>query len=224
MSKLYRLIVFDWEGTLGDTLGQIFHHIALEAERLKLGKFDDITARQSMDLGLAMMLKKIFPQLQENQYEQLIYGVHQGLNTKSCQVFLIPGAKEFVSELYDKGINLAIATNKGQQSLQRALHASGLDSFFKVTRSAGQTAPKPCPEMLEEIINEFHDIEPSQTLMIGDSETDIEMANSLNIDAIGMDFYHQQKDVLLEAGALAVFDNYFDLAKHLQLPNLREPL
>ena len=58
---------------------------------------------------------------------------------------------------------------------------------------------------------------PSQTLMIGDSVSDIEMAKQLGVDAIGVDFYHQQAANLRMTGALDVFDDYQELAKYLQL-------
>ena len=102
-------------------------------------------------------------------------------------------------------------------SLQRALQASGLDVFFTITRSAGQVPAKPCPQMLEEIM-EACGVTASQTLMIGDSVSDVEMSRQVNVDVIGFDFYHQQAANLRAAGALDVFDDYRQLARHLGLP------
>ncbi|KTD20559.1 phosphatase [Legionella lansingensis] len=217
MSKPYRLVVFDWEGTLGDTLGQIFNSVATEARRLNFGEIDQQVARQAVDLGLVKALRKVFPHLSDAQHEQLLYAVQQSLISRSTEVYLIPGAKDFVGRLQQAGIDVAIASNKGQQSLQRVLHISGLDTLFKVTRSAGQTAAKPSPEMLKEILDTF-DVTADEALMVGDSVTDMQMAKNLGVDAIGVDFYHQQKTALLAAGALAVFDDYQHLADYLQLP------
>ncbi|KTC77007.1 HAD family hydrolase [Legionella brunensis] len=217
MSKPYRLVVFDWEGTLVDTLGQIFNSVATEAKRLNFGEIDEQLARQSVDLGLVKALRKIFPHLSEEQHQQLLLAVQQSLITRSTEIYLIPGAKDFVSRLHRAGIDIAIATNKGQQSLQRTLHASGLDNWFKVTRSAGQTAAKPATQMLEEILETFG-VAADEALMIGDSATDMEMARNLGVDAVGVDFYHQQNAALLAAGAKAVFDDYEHLADYLHLP------
>ncbi|CEK09817.1 HAD family hydrolase [Legionella hackeliae] len=217
MSKSYRLVVFDWEGTLGDTLGQIFNSVATEARRLNFGDIDEQLARQSVELGLVKALKKIFPHLSDEEHEQLLNAVQQALISRTAEVYLIPGAKDFVNRLCQAGIDVAIATNKGQQSLQRVLHVSGLDAFFKVTRSAGQTAPKPSVQMLEEILDTFG-LTTDEAVMVGDSVTDIEMAKNLGVDAIGVDFYHQQKDALLAAGAKVVFDDYQHLADYLHLP------
>jgi len=78
--------------------------------------------------------------------------VQLAMVTRPTELCLIPGAKAFIEKLIAAKIDIAIATNKGQHSLQRALQATELDKLFKVTRSAGQTPAKPCPQMLEEIM------------------------------------------------------------------------
>lgn len=217
MSKSYRLVIFDWEGTIGeDTIGQVLNALDIETNKIHLGPINRQIAREYIDLGLVKAITKIFPALSAQQYEYLLAAVQQTLTACAMDVCLIAGAKTVIQQMADAGINLAIATSKGQQSLQRALQHSGLDAFFKVTRSAAQTAPKPSPLMLEEILNEFA-ATPQQTLMIGDSVADMEMAMAIEIDAIGVDFYHLQKAQLLAAGALHVFDDYQQVARFLQL-------
>jgi phosphoglycolate phosphatase len=168
---------------------------------------------------LVKAIKKVFPHLSLMEYERLINAVQVSLMSRHSDVYLIPGAKEIIQRLHDDGIDLAIATNKGQQSLRRALQITGLDNYFKVTRSAGQTPPKPSPQMLEEILAVFS-IPVAEALMIGDSSTDIEMAKSIGMDAVGVNFYHQHSDLLLAAGALSIFDDYRQLGDYLQLSDL----
>lgn len=216
MNKRYRLVVFDWEGTLSDTLGQVLNCVAVEARRLNFGELDDNVARQSVGLGLVKAIKKVFPHLTFDEHEQLLAAVQQSLMSRHSDVYLLPGAKEIVQRLHQNGIDLAIATNKGQQALVRALHITGLDAFIKITRSAGQTLPKPNPQMLQEILQVF-DLSATDALMVGDSLSDIEMANSLGMDVVGVNFYHQQLDTLRTAGAIEVFDDYLLLADYLQL-------
>lgn len=218
MSNPYQLVVFDWEGTISDTLGLILHTVASEANILGFGEVDPYKARKYVDLGLVQALKKLFPQLSSRQHEQLVHAVQHSMVTRPTEVRLIPGSLEFIEHLHRLKIDVAIATNKGHQSLLRALQATGLDEFFKVTRSAGQAPAKPSPQMLEEIMEEFGR-DPSSTLMIGDSAMDMEMATRINVTAIGVDFYHQQEAALKAAGALAVFDDFKLLADFLNLPN-----
>lgn len=215
----YQLVVFDWEGTVADTLGLILHTVASEANALGFGEIDPYEARKYVDLGLVQSLKKLFPGLSETEQEQLVQAVQQALISRPTEVCLIPGALEFIHQLHDAKVDLAIATNKGHQSLMRALQATGLEEIFKVTRSAGQVPAKPCPQMLEEIMEVFGQGADS-TLMIGDSVTDIEMAKNIDVAAIGVDFYHQQEGALKTAGALFVFDDYKLLANHLGLSHV----
>ncbi len=214
MISPYDLVVFDWEGTIADTLGLILHTVALEAKALGYGEFDPYQARQYVDLGLVQALRKIYPHLSVEENERLLQAVQHSLHTRSVDVCLIPGVREFIYQLHEANINIAVATNKGQQSLLRALQATGLDEIIKVTRSAGQVPAKPCPQMLVEIIDAFGG-STSRTVMIGDSVTDMEMAKSIDVTAIGVDFYHQQDSALKTAGALAVFDDYKLLADFL---------
>lgn len=219
MSNPYQLVVFDWEGTIADTLGKVLHVIAEEAKIHGFGEIDPYQAKKYVALGLMQALRKLFPHLTDTQHEQLVQAVQSAMVSKPTDVCLIPGAKQFIYQLSEAHIDIAIATNKGHHSLLRAIHVAGLDEMVKVTRSAGQVPAKPCPQMLEEIMEEFGR-DPSSTLMIGDSVADMEMAKNVNVTAIGVDFYHQQESALIDAGAVAVFDDYQLLADYLKLANV----
>ncbi|RAP34710.1 HAD family hydrolase [Legionella quinlivanii] len=217
MSKRYRLVVFDWEGTISDTLGQIIDYVASEAKRLNFGELNPEIARENVNLGLVKATKKVFPHLSTQQMEELLEAVQSKLYTRHAEVYLIPGVLDLIRRLSEEGVFLAIATNKGQQSLHKALQSTGLEKYFIVTKSAGSLPSKPHPEMLKEILQDFG-VTASETLMIGDSPTDMEMAKSLQVDVIGVDFYHQHPELLEQSGALAVFDDYQLVADFLQLP------
>lgn len=211
MTKPYQLVVFDWEGTLGeDSLSAIISVLSTVAERLHLGSFDLLLARQVITHGLATAIKKLFPLTSMHQREELLRDTQKGMILEASDVRLMPGALNIVRWLYDEGVFLAIATNKGHQGLMRALKFSGLNEFFQVTRSASQVPAKPCPQMLEEIIDVFG-VTREQTVMIGDTPTDMSMATSINVDAIGMDFFHSEAVDLYDAGALHVFNDYQQL-------------
>jgi phosphoglycolate phosphatase len=211
-------VVFDWEGTLADTFGHILHTLNLEAARMHLGRFDENLARQHLMLGLVVAIRKIFPELKLPQQEYLLRTVQDSLASATMEVHLIPGARKLVEELFNKGFNLGIATNKGHHSLQRALQASGMQTYFAATRSAGQVSPKPCPDMLKELMD-FCGVSANETLMVGDSVTDIEMANAVSVGSIGVNFYHQKEleAQLMAAGALIVVDDFQQLTRFLEL-------
>lgn len=216
MSKPYDLVVFDWEGTLGDTLGQILYAFASEAKRLGLSPFDMELGRKYIVLGPVVTVRKLFPYLPTHEQSDLLQAAQLAMISNTADVCLMSGAHEVLQKIQGAGIKLAIATNKGQQSLARDLAASHLNELFDVTRAAGQAPAKPCPQMLEEIMFECG-VSPDRTLMVGDSTSDIEMAKNAGVLAIGVDFYRQNESILRSAGAHEVIDNFQQLAKIIAL-------
>ncbi|MBA2649227.1 MAG: HAD-IA family hydrolase [Legionella sp.] len=214
MSNPYGLVVFDWEGTIADTVGQIIHSVTDEADKLGLGKVAPISVNKYVSLGLDQAIRKSYPMSSNSQQTQLMEAVQQALFSQNAQLRLVPGVVDFIKTLQGAKVNLALATNKGQFSLTRALQTTGLESFFKVTRCAGLVPAKPCPQMLEEIMVVFNQ-DAAGTLMIGDSITDMEMASRINVDAIGIDIYNQHEVDLKTAGAKVVFQDYWQLAGYL---------
>lgn len=221
MGKTYSLVVFDWEGTLGDTLGQLINTVSDEAKKLGFGEVDEQSARDYVSLGLVVAVKKLFPDLSEDNHKTLMLAVQNSLVTHGSEIYLLPGAFEILECLKKSGVDLAVATNKGEQALRRSLKLSKLEQFFTVTRTASQSPCKPCPQMLEEIMQHCG-VTPEQTLMVGDSIMDIEMANNAGVDAVGIDFYDNQSSNLLAYGAIEVFENYQQLAAYLQLSDFKK--
>ncbi len=216
MKQPYKLIVFDWEGTLGDPLGHVHSALSQEAKALSLGAYDMLSARKYVSLGLDKAVKKIFPGFQLPQYERLLLGVQQALMLSHTDVYLFEGAKQCIEKLHKAGVLLAIATNKGQQSLARTLDVLALKPFFAMTRAAGEAPPKPSPDMLADIL-ETLGVLPEETLVIGDSPSDIDMARALNVAALGVDFYHQHTDALKQAGAVDVLYDFKQIETYLGL-------
>ena len=160
--------------------------------------------------SVTQVIQDVLPDWSDQHIAQFckIHGLYQ--NAAPSSETLFPGAKHLIADLHRENMELAIATNKGYHSLMQALRDTGLDAYFSIIRAAGQVPPKPCPQMLTEILEESLS-STAQALMVGDSPADIEMAQQIGMEAIGVDFYHQSGGFLLEKGALAVFDNYKDL-------------
>ncbi|MFZ4077446.1 MAG: HAD-IIIA family hydrolase, partial [Legionellaceae bacterium] len=204
MKRSFDLVVFDWEGTLGDPLGHVMDELYKQSQAMGLGAFDASLARQHMTLGLEYVIKKLFPRVSLSQAEQLLHVVQRSLVATHQDSILFPGVLRLLRALKAEKIDRAVATNNNQQALARALHHTGLEGFFTVTRAAGQVPLKPCPQMLEEIMGVCA-VDPSRTLMIGDSMADIEMAAFAGAHSVGIDFYYQQEEALKRAGAQLVF-------------------
>jgi len=111
MNMPYQLVVFDWEGTLGDPLGHIHEALKTESEALGLGVYDVELARRYVTLGLDKAVRKIFPDLALYQYERLLAGVQQALVSHHRAVYLFPGVRHLLEQLRKAGVDMAIATN-----------------------------------------------------------------------------------------------------------------
>ncbi|HVT62540.1 MAG TPA: HAD-IIIA family hydrolase [Legionellaceae bacterium] len=216
MFKRYQLVVFDWEGTIAEnSLGYLLVALTKAAERLGLGTFDLPAARLLAPLGLATVVKKLFPLVAHHQQMECINETHKILAEFSNAVQLVPGVEKTIQWLAKSGMHLAIASNKNAQGLARVLQTSGLEPYFPITRTASDAPAKPCPQMMQEILQAYA-MQAHQTLMVGDSNSDMEMAHAIGVDAVGMDFYHVEEAELRAAGALQVFDNYQDLMKYIK--------
>lgn len=216
MFKHYQLVVFDWEGTITEnSLGYMVVAMAIAAERLHLPSFDLAYARQVITLGPAAAVKKLYPGASLHEQEDLFNETQKTTQDISSTVQLLPGVKQTIQWLHTEGMHLAIATNKSTQGLARVLRLSGIGDYIHVTRSATEAPPKPCPQMLEEIMSEFS-LAAQETLMVGDSSSDMEMAATLGVDAIGMDFFQTDEQGLRAAGALAVFHDYEQLTQYIK--------
>lgn len=218
MNNTYRLVVFDWEGTLGDTLGKLIALLKKESQQMGLNAVDEQLARRYLMLGLNVALKKIFPSISLQQEKDLCQKLVLCHAAKSKTVYLIPGARRIVEAFYNSGYDIAIATNKSHQSLQRDLINSELNQYITITRSASQVPAKPCPQMLEEIMA-FCDVSASETLMIGDTTSDVSMAGMLDVKSFGVNFYNQADEIqkLYDEGADKVFEDYQEMALELNL-------
>src|SRR3990167_4738468 len=107
MAKTYKLIIFDWEGTLVDTLGRVLHNVAIEANKLNYGCFELKLARQYAALGLDVAISKIFPHLSTSQRHILLNAVQDSMITQPRHALhLLPGARKIIEYLSQHGMYL----------------------------------------------------------------------------------------------------------------------
>lgn len=110
----------------------------------------------------------------------------------------------------EQGYLLAVATGKGRRGLDRVLQSTGFGGYFIETRCADETCSKPDPQMLREIMS-VTGMESAQTLMIGDTEYDLEMANAAQTASLGVDYGVHSRDRLLSCGPLACLSSISEL-------------
>jgi phosphoglycolate phosphatase len=183
----FDLIAFDWDGTLFDST-QIIVRAIQDAVRDVGGTVPtDEAAGYVIGLGLMEALAHAAPDVPKTKYPELgeRYRHHYGLRQHDISLFT--GVLEMLEQLKNRGHILTVATGKSRRGLDEALHAVELRGRFDGSRTADETAGKPHPLMLQELMAEF-DVRPERTLMIGDTTHDLQMALNAGCASVGVSY------------------------------------
>ena len=211
----FELIVFDWDGTLMDSTGMIAASIQAVARDLGATVPTDEQARHIIGLGLQDALSQAMPDLPPARYKEAAERYRYHYLGRDHELLLFAGAAELIAELADAGFQLAVATGKSRNGLDRALAASGLGRYFQVSRCADECHSKPHPQMLEELIAEFT-VSPATTLMIGDTTHDLLMAKNAGTHSLAVAYGAHPRHLLEAEAPLFCADNVPQLAAWLR--------
>jgi phosphoglycolate phosphatase len=184
--KGYQLIIFDWDGTLMDSVNRIVSSMQAAAKYCSLSVPNNEKVKNIIGLSLPKALKILFPNINERDTKILLEQYkHQfiAVNETPTQLFADTIALLKALTEYDKV--LAIATGKGRDGLQRVLKQTQIGHYFKASRCADETSSKPSPQMLYSILDELG-IKAEHALMVGDSKYDLQMAQAAGVDSIGI--------------------------------------
>lgn len=205
--KQYELIVFDWDGTLIDSEARIVNCMRAAIEDLQLPPRSHEQMRNVIGLGLHEALATLYPEGDHGIYQKLVehYREHFLVKDKTPSE-LFAGVEALLDDLQARGHYLAIATGKGRVGLEKALDETGLREYFHFTRCADETRSKPHPQMLDEIMA-CCGVEPHDTLMIGDTEFDLQMANNAGTAVLAVSYGVHDKVRLLNCNPLACVDD-----------------
>lgn len=212
----FELLVFDWDGTLMDSEARIVACIQAAIRDLELPERDTEATRNIIGLGLREAINTLYPGSDETLHRELTdrYRYHF-LVADPTPSELFAGAAETLHALDEEGYLLAVATGKGRQGLDKVLKETGLGHLFVSTRTAEETTSKPHPQMLLEIMEEL-DVAPQSTLMIGDTEYDMEMAVKASAGALAVSYGVHESTRLIRHNPLGCIDAIDQLRPWLQ--------
>jgi len=207
----YELLVFDWDGTLIDSAGAIVWCIQSACRDLGLPVPDDARASHVIGLGLQDALAYAIPGLAPTEYGRVVERYRHHFLARDPQIPLFPGTQAMLAGLRRRGHVLAIATGKSRAGLARALANTGLRALFASSRCADQCTPKPAPDMLLELMAELGTSD-ANTLMIGDTVHDLQMAARAGVPAVAVSYGAHAKADLDAHAPLACLESLDDLA------------
>jgi len=190
MTKQFPLLVFDWDGTLVDSIERIVTSLQFASKQALDVRLSENQARDVIGLGLMEAIAKLHPELDAQQHADELnrigdaYRQHY-LHDNTVPAPLFNGVNQLLEKLRGEGYTLAISTGKSRAGLEQSINEHRLADYFATTRCAGENKSKPHPEMLHEILEQLN-FSATQTLMIGDSEHDLKMANNADMQCIGV--------------------------------------
>jgi phosphoglycolate phosphatase len=186
MKNKFDLIIFDWDGTLINSIDWITSCLQHAAVQCDCPIPEAQAAKDVIGLSIKKAMQALFSEVDEQTQVQLVACYSKQYSSKQISKDdLFPGVYEMLVQLHEAGYQLAVATGKTRAGLRQALQATETENLFCITRCADETASKPDPRMLREIIQHTNAAK-ERTLMVGDSIHDLQMALNAHISAIAV--------------------------------------
>jgi len=214
MKNRFDLIIFDWDGTLIDSIDWIARCLQNAANNTRHTTPNYQSAKDVIGLSIDKAIAALFPDANENEVHTLVDHYEKAyFSKKISRDDLFTGVFDMLEALKKNGYLLAIATGKTREGLDEALNATGTVDLFSITRCADETQSKPHPKMLEEIMTHLQ-ISPERVLMVGDSTHDLQMAINAGIASVGVASGSHDADQLLQYQPLHCLSNPVELRLH----------
>ncbi len=215
----YKLLIFDWDGTLVDSIGRIVDSMRAASDACGLPQLSDARIKGIIGLGLPEAVASLYPGLDDARCIERFrhhYSEHY-IALESQPSPLFSGVAEALEDFRAAGYLLAVATGKSRAGLDRVLRGRDWQDFFDITRCADETASKPEPLMLEQIMAHCA-VEPAHSLMVGDSIFDLQMARNAGVDSVAVGYGAQSLDELHRHGPRLAINDFSQLRIWLESP------
>jgi phosphoglycolate phosphatase len=192
--RQFDLIAFDWDGTLFDSTAIITRCIQMAVRDVGGTVPSDKDAAYVIGMGLMQALAHAAPDVPEDRYPELGARYRHHYVSHQNDISLFDGVLPMLADLKARHHWLAVATGKSRRGLDEALQAAELKGMFDGSRTADETAGKPHPRMLHELMREFG-VDPERVLMIGDTTHDLQMAINAGCPSVGVSYGAHEPEV-----------------------------
>ena len=214
-ARRFDLIAFDWDGTLFDSTAAIARSIQLAVADVGGTVPSDEQAAYVIGMALMPALAHAAPDVPKERYNDLANRYRYHYLRQQEQITLFAGVLPMLQALRERGHWLAVATGKSRRGLNEALQHADLRGVFDASRTADETAGKPHPLMLQELMAEFG-VEPERVLMVGDTTHDLQMAANAGCASVAVAYGAHDLATLQTCQPLYMAHTVADLAQWLQ--------
>ncbi|MEX1167943.1 MAG: HAD-IA family hydrolase [Hydrogenophaga sp.] len=212
--RKFDLIAFDWDGTLFDSTAIIARSIQAAVKDVGGTVPSDDQASYVIGMGLMQALAHAAPDVPKERYAQLGERYRHHYEQHQHDISLFKGVLPLLAELKERRHLLAVATGKSRRGLDEVLRTVALQGLFDSTRTADETAGKPSPVMLLELMQELG-VGPERTLMIGDTTHDLQMAVNARCASVGVSYGAHEPGAFAALGPLFVAHSVAELSHWL---------
>ena len=209
------LLIFDFDGTLADTQRGILATAQETLRRMGHGPADE----RALAATIGLPLKENFTRgagLTESEADCAVKIYRDIFDEVAIPtITLFPGVEETISTLAQRRTPMAVASSRGQRSLEILMQHTGLDRYIPLSLVFGVESaarPKPAPDIVHVILGRL-DVRPEETLVVGDTTYDIEMGRAAGCCTCGVTYGNQSAGTLAGASPDYILD---DLRKLLQ--------
>jgi len=211
------LIIFDFDGTLGDTRRNIVTTMQMTIAELHLPNRSEEDCAATIGLPLAECFRTLFPDIQDDFIPRCAetYRRFFNENLKTIQPQAFSGVVETLSVLHQKGYTLTIASSRSHNSLTELTRNMGIADYISYLLGADDVKEaKPKPEPVLKTLADLH-FNADETLVVGDMAVDIQMGANAGAKTCGVTWGNGTKKELENAGATFIIDKIEDLIDHL---------
>ena len=206
MKTRFELIIFDWDGTLSDSVGLITDLMIKSFLLHNVSPPSRMEVADILGIKLSEAFKILLKEKDQNASELILNSYIDLYNQSSNKVKLFDGVELGIKELHRYGYKIAIATGGGRNYLDSCLAQTSIKDFINVTKTSDDCFSKPHPQMCNEILNELI-IEPEKSIVIGDSIHDLQMAKNAGISSLAVTYGAHKQDSLSVYDALDYMDD-----------------
>lgn len=205
----YKLIIFDFDGTLADSTAGICATYRHTLNVLGIEGISDDTIISTIGLPLVDAFRVTVPEENLQEAVDIYHEAFPEIAFRTIHTF--EGVKKMLKTLYDSGVKMAIATSRGNDSLFALTKSTGIDEFFAL-KCGWECAPrpKPAPDPVLHILNELS-FTAEETIVIGDAVYDIQMGNSAGCQTCAVTWGAQSREKLLTSGPTFIVDKVEDI-------------
>ncbi|MDN6179604.1 MAG: HAD-IA family hydrolase [Halomonas subglaciescola] len=206
------LIIFDWDGTLMDSVPRIVSSMQAAARDAGWGELAPAAVENIIGLGLPEAVAILCPGISSEQSARLRERyAHHFVHADITPMAFFAGVEARLARLRQREmLNLAVATGKTRRGLDRIFADTQSGGWFHASRTADETRSKPHPQMLSELLADFN-LPASRALMVGDTEYDLAMARALGMPRVGVSYGVHDADRLAACEPAYIADGVDDL-------------